>query len=102
MRGGKTLVLMVGLLLSVSASANDVDGTAKPVVQHRHTQPSAAVLQQRVAKHEAEVQKLQQDVSKQEQASKQANEHLQQQDQAIAELQKQLQEVRAKPAAGGR
>lgn len=101
MRVGKAFALVLGLLWTVAAAATDADGKPDPAVHHRPAKPSPAALQQRVDKHQAEVQRLQQDVSQQEQASRQASEHLQQQDQTIAELQKQLQEVHAKPSAGG-
>jgi uncharacterized small protein (DUF1192 family) len=100
MRFQGTLVLISGLLLSVAASASDIDGAAKPVVHHHHRHAmSVAELQRQVAMHQAEVQKLQLDVGAQELASRQASDKLQQQDRTIAELQKQLQEVQARPAA---
>ncbi|GLQ94118.1 hypothetical protein [Dyella acidisoli] len=59
------------------------------------TSRDAAQVNQQVARHQAEVQRLQQDVSEQESAGQQAAEKLQQQDQSIAELRKQLEAARA-------
>ncbi|HUB90231.1 MAG TPA: hypothetical protein VMA74_10965 [Dyella sp.] len=67
------------------------------------TARQAEKLNQRVAQHQAEVQRLQQDVSQQESASQQAADRLQQQDRAIAELRKQLkaaQDSAKTPAVG--
>ena len=59
------------------------------------TNHEAAQVNQQVAQHQAEVQRLQQDVSEQESAGQQAAEKLQQQDQSIAELRKQLKAAQA-------
>ncbi len=98
MRCCRPLAAALSLLVSISAWATGVDDAKPKPHRHHHARTSAADVQRRVTRHEAEVQQLQQDVARQESASKQASERLQQQDQAIAELQKQLHEVRAKPS----
>ncbi|GAB2577609.1 hypothetical protein ISP15_01310 [Dyella jejuensis] len=66
-------------------------------------QQSAARLSQRVAQHQAEIERLQKDVGQQESASQAAAQRLQQQDHTIAQLREQLkaaQEAAGKPPAG--
>jgi septal ring factor EnvC (AmiA/AmiB activator) len=95
----RVLVLASAFLVSVVAladpppSASGADSTQKAVTS----------VNQRVARHEAEVAHLQQDVGQQETASQQAAEHLQQQDRTIEELKRELkaaQNASQKPAAG--
>jgi len=71
----------------------------QPAGSTKATQPSLAEVRQRLARHQAEVNRLEQDVAKQESDSKQASEHLQQQDRTITELRQQLQALSAKPAS---
>ena len=71
----------------------------QPAGSTKATQPSLAEVRQRLARHQAEVNRLEQDVAKQESDSKQASDRLQQQDQTITELQQQLQALRAKSAS---
>ena len=88
------LVLLGFLLGSTAAWAQSPPAsTAKPVEQ----------LNQRVARHQSEVQHLQKDVSQQESASQQAAERLQQQDRTIAQLREQLKAAQqaSKPTAAG-
>jgi septal ring factor EnvC (AmiA/AmiB activator) len=67
------------------------------------TSKSVANLDQRVAKNQADVERLQQNVGQQESASREAAERLQQQDRTIAQLRQQLKaapEASKAPAAG--
>ena len=75
------LVLAGSLLVASTAWADPPPSAANA---------KAAKVNQRVAQHQAEVQRLQKDVSQQESASRQAAARLQQQDRAIAALRQQL------------
>ena len=88
----------VGLVLLGCMFASDLFAQSSGDIARRTEK-----LNQRVAQHQAEVQRLQQDVSRQESASQQAADRLQQQDQAIAELRRQLkaaQDSAKAPSAG--
>jgi len=76
------LVLAGGLLVSGAAWADPP--SANP------SSPALTGMNQRIARHQAEVGHLQQDVGQQEAASRQAAARLQQQDRTIAELRQQL------------
>jgi septal ring factor EnvC (AmiA/AmiB activator) len=79
-----TALVLVGCLLASSVTwADPPSGTTS-------TSPAVAHLNQRIARHQAEVDHLQKDVGQQESASQQAAERLQQQDRTIAELRQQL------------
>jgi septal ring factor EnvC (AmiA/AmiB activator) len=77
-------LVLLGCLFAIQGWAQSSTATSR----------EAAKVNQQVARHQAEVQRLQQDVSKQESASQQAAQKLQQQDQAIAELRKQIEAAR--------
>jgi septal ring factor EnvC (AmiA/AmiB activator) len=86
-------LVLLGCLLAFDVFAQSTASTARQAAQN----------DQRVAQHQAEVQRLQQDVSKQEVASHQAAERLEQQDRTIAELREQLKAAREStktPATG--
>jgi septal ring factor EnvC (AmiA/AmiB activator) len=84
------------LLLSSAVWAGTGQSAPKPGASATSALPA---VQQRVARSQAEVQRLQRDLDRQETHSRQAGKRLQQQDQAIAELRKQLQALPAGPAA---
>lgn len=86
------LVLLGCLLSSVSFAQSSSESTK-----------AVANVNQRVAQHQAEVQRLQKNVTQQESASQQAAERLQQQDRTIAELRKQLKATQdaSKPSVPG-
>jgi len=81
-------LVLLGCALSSAAWAQSSPADTAKAVAKTH---------QRVAQHQAEVQRLQQDVSQQESASQRAAERLQQQDRAIEALRKQLEAVHAAP-----
>lgn len=81
-------LVLLGCVLSSAVWAQSSPADTAKAVTKTH---------QRVAQHQAEVERLQQDVSRQESASQQAAERLQQQDRAIEALREQLKAVQAAP-----
>lgn len=88
---------LIGFVVTSSVWASPGQSWPKHVGAAALPGPAA---HQRVARSQAEIQRLERDLASQESHSKQASKRLQQQDQAIAELQKQLHELQARSPAG--
>ena len=95
----KRIVPVVACCLLIWASAWAGPQTSGASVSAK----SVKGVDQRVAQHQADVERLQKDVGQQESASREAAERLQQQDRAIAQLRQQLkaaEEASKTPASG--